>query len=98
MLLRRVLLDNETWFITAGILGMRIHVYHKDQDLTRKATRYERLYLLEILEHMKHSGVSIGPRGPEFEAIIQLFASEGLRRFVLGRWGPSGRGSVRWRI
>ena len=65
MALRRVLLDNEAWFITAGILGMSIKVHDKERGLTRRATRYERLYLLEVFEHMQHSGIRIGPGSPE---------------------------------
>ena len=64
MALRRVLLDNEAWFITAGILGMSIKVHDKERGLTRRATRYERLYLLEVFEHMQHSGIRIGPGKP----------------------------------
>jgi hypothetical protein len=74
MMFRRVLLDNESWFITAGIFGMSIKVHDKDRDLPRGATRYERLYLLEVLEYMKQSGIRIGPGSPEFEEIIQVFA------------------------
>jgi hypothetical protein len=74
MMLRRVLLDNESWFITAGILGMSIKVHDRDRNLTCRATRYERLYLLKVLEYMKQSGIWIGPGSPEFEEIIQLFA------------------------
>jgi hypothetical protein len=74
MALRRVLLDNEAWFITAGILGMSIKLHDKERGLTRRATRYERLYLLEVFEHMKHSGIRIGPGSPEVEEIIQAFA------------------------
>jgi hypothetical protein len=69
-----VLLDNEAWSISAGILGMSIKIYDKQRGLTRRATRYERLYLLEVLEHMKNSGIRIGPGGPEFEEIVQVFA------------------------
>jgi hypothetical protein len=74
MLFGRGLLDNETWLIMVGMLGMKIAVHHKDRGLTRKATRYERLYLLEVLEHMKGSGVSIEPGSPDFEAIVETFA------------------------
>jgi hypothetical protein len=73
-MLRRVLIDNEAWFITAGIFGMSIKVYDKERGLTRTATRYERLYLLEVLECMKDSGIRIGPESPEVEAIFQDFA------------------------
>ena len=73
-MLRRVLIDNEFWFITAGIFGMSIKVYDKARGLTRRATRYERLYLLEVLECMKYSGIRIGSGSPEVEAILQDFA------------------------
>jgi hypothetical protein len=72
--LRRVLLDNEVWFITAGILGMSIKIHDKQRGLTRRATRYERLYFLKVLEHMKDSGIGIGPGSPEVEEILQVFA------------------------
>jgi hypothetical protein len=74
MPLRRVLLDNEAWLVTAGILGMSIKIHDKDRGLTRRATRYERLYLLEVLEYMRNSGVWIGPGSQEVEAVIESFA------------------------
>jgi hypothetical protein len=74
MALRRVLLDNEAWFITAGILGMSIKVHDKERGLTRRATRYERLYLLEVFEHMQHSGIRIGSGSPEVGEVFEQFA------------------------
>jgi hypothetical protein len=70
----RVLFDNESWYISTGMLGIGINIYHKNQGITRKATRYEQLFLFEVLEYMKGRGVPVDSGCPEIEAIYETFA------------------------
>ena len=83
-MLGRILLDNDYFLVTAGLLGA-IKVTLKSRGLTLKATREERTKLLDVLDELKRRGYSVEPDSKEFEEILDGF-SEALL----------GRGGFRW--
>ena len=80
----RILLDNDDFFVTAGLFG-GIKVTLKSRGLTLKATREERVKLLDVLDELKLRGYSVDPNSKEFEETLDGF-SEALL----------GRGGIRW--
>ena len=83
-MLGRILLDNDYFLVTAGLLGS-IKATLKSRGLTLKATREERTKLLDVLDELKRRGYSVEPDSKEFEEILDGF-SEALL----------GRGGYRW--
>jgi hypothetical protein len=83
-MLGRILLDNDYFLVTAGLLGS-IKATLKSRGLTLKATREERTKLLDVLDELKRRGYSVEPNSKEFEEILGGF-SEAL----------FGRGGYRW--
>lgn len=80
----RILLDNDVWLITSGLLG-GVKITHKPRNLTIKPNRYERSYLFDILDELKKRGDFVAQNRPEFENVIELFAE-----------AVFGRGDARW--
>jgi|SaaInlStandDraft_3_1057020.scaffolds.fasta_scaffold22885_1 hypothetical protein len=80
----RILLDNDDFLVTSGLLG-GIKVTFKSRGITVKADRSEKIKLLNVLDELKQRGYSAAPESKEFERIISDF-SEALL----------GRGGVRW--
>ncbi len=68
----RVLLDNEDWLVTFGLL--RAKVMLKNRRLTKKATREESRYLVEVLDELKLRGVSIEPGNDYVNYLLGSFA------------------------
>ena len=71
--MKRTLLDNDTWLVTVGMLG-GITVIHKARNIRIKATRSERVHLLEIFEELNANGVSVEPENEIITEIIQMFS------------------------
>jgi hypothetical protein len=82
---RRTLLDNDSFFVTSGLLG-GIKVTLKSRGLTVKANRYERTKLLEVCDELKRRGYFVEPNSKEFEDILDMFCEALL-----------GRGDARWK-
>ena len=80
----RILLDNDNFLVTSGLLG-GIKVTFKSRGTTVRANRSERARLLDVLDELKKRGFSEESKSKEFERIISDF-SEAL----------SGRGGIRW--
>ena len=83
-MLGRILLDDNDFLVTAGLLG-GIKVTLKSRGVTIRASKPERIKLLNVLDELKRRGHSVDPKSKEFEKIISDF-SEAL-------WG---RGNYRW--
>lgn len=81
----RTLLDNDDWFITVGSLG-GITVTLKHRRMRVKATRAERLHLLETFKELQVRGIPIEPGNESVESVLDEF-SEAL----------FSRGRARWR-
>jgi hypothetical protein len=80
----RVLIDNEYFLTTAGLLG-GITVTLKGRGLKVKANKIENTKFLDICDELKSRGGSVNPESKEFGALIDGF-SEAL----------CGRGDARW--
>ncbi len=68
----RVLLDNENWLVTFGLL--RAKVMLKNRRLTRKASREESRYLVNVLDELKLRGVPIEPGNDYVNYVLDSFA------------------------
>ena len=84
-MLGRILLDNDYFLVTAGLLGA-IKVTLKSRGLTLKATREERTKLLDVLDELKRRGYSVEPGSREFERILSDFSK-----------ALCGKGDARWK-
>ena len=80
----RILLNNERFLITSGLLGGK-KVTLKERNITRRALRIERLYLLEFLEEIKKNGVPIEPGNKLVEEIFEGFGDAIFSRYN-ARW------------
>jgi hypothetical protein len=80
----RILLDNDDWLVTAGLLG-GIKVVLKSRNLTYKAKTTERRHLMDTVELLKDAGVSIEPENIELQELHQMFAE-----------AVASRGGVAW--
>ena len=80
----RVLLDNDHWLLTLGLLG-GITVHLKARNITRKALRQESRHFNDTVEALKKQGVMITPGNPELEEVFEEYAE-----------AVFDRGGVRW--
>jgi hypothetical protein len=71
--LKYLLLDNEHFSVTAGLLGSH-KVTLKSRGLTIKADKFERTKLLDILDELKRIGGSVEPDNSVFESILEEWA------------------------
>lgn len=69
----RILLDDDTWRITSGLLG-GIKITLKSRSTTIKTNRNERNYLYDILDELKKRGRPIEPGSAELNDIFVLFS------------------------
>jgi len=82
-MLGRILLDNDYFLVTAGLLGA-IKVTLKSRGLTLKATREERTKLLDVLDELKRRGYSVEPDSKELRNIIEKWTDD-IRRWTQER-------------
>jgi hypothetical protein len=84
--LDKLLLDDEDFRVTVGLLG-GISVMVKHRQLTVKALKEERAYLLDILGHLERSGTAITPTSEITKEVIRDFAD-----------AVAGRGGWTWQL
>ena len=80
----RILFENDDWLVTAGLLG-GIKVVLKSRNLTYKAKTTERRHLMDTVELLKESGISVTPDNLQLQELFQTFAE-----------AVAGRGDARW--
>ena len=69
----RVLLDNDDWLVTLGLLGS-LRVTLKWREITRKARPIEKKYFSELIAILSANGVPIEPGNATLEQAIIDFA------------------------
>ena len=69
----RILFENDDWLVTAGLLG-GIKVVLKSRNLTYKAKTTERRHLMDTVELLKESGISVTPDNLQLQELFQTFA------------------------
>ena len=80
----RILFECDEWLVTAGLLG-GIKVVLKSRNLTYKAKTTERRHLMDTVELLKESGISVTPDNLQLQELFQTFAE-----------AVAGRGDARW--
>ena len=86
-----VLLDNEDWLVTFGLLRAKVTL--KNRRLTRKASREESRYLVDVLDELKLRGVPIEPGNDYVNDVLEDFAGAVLLggprwQVFFARWSP----------
>ena len=82
---RRILLDDETWLVTVGLLG-GIRVYYKPLGRLRKVHSGERRHLYDIVNELRKAGAPLDGASEQVTWVLREFTE----RVLL-------RGDVQWR-
>jgi hypothetical protein len=69
----RILLDDEDWTVTLGLLG-GLRVTLKWRNLTIKASKGERDYLLAMIDEFKKCGIPISPDSEILADLLRDFS------------------------
>ena len=83
---QRMLLDEDSLRVTIGPLAI-VRVHLKERGITRKCSRAESRWFLQMTEALQARGVEISPKSDQFLGAVEEFAE-----------AMSVPGSVRWRV